>query len=92
MGKEQNLENSTKQALTIPVVVCSAFSDATLEEMIDYWLNHYTANGDSHYNDTPDWKIREIYWDKIVDRVIQDLDTELSDEEIDKFCDRLADL
>jgi len=92
MNKEQNLENSTEQALTIPVVVCSAFSDAQLEDMINYWLDHYTANGDSHYSDTKDWKIREIYWDKIVSRVIEDVNTEMTDEEIDKFCDRLADL
>lgn len=85
-------KNTETKQCTIPSVVCSAFTDATLEEMINYWLNHYTANGDSHYSDTPDWKIREIYWDKIVDRVIQDLDTELSDNEIDRFCDRLADL
>lgn len=84
--KEQN------EQCTIPDVVCSAFTDTTLEEMINYWLDHYTANGDSHYSDTPDWKIREIYWDKIVDRVIQDLDTELSDDDIDRFCDRLANL
>ena len=90
MSKEN--KNTETEQCTIPVVVCSAFTDATLEEMIEYWLNHYTANGDSHYRDTPDWKIREIYWDKIVDRVIQDLDTELSDEEIERFCDRLADL
>jgi hypothetical protein len=87
-----NTDSNTKKPCAIHDVVCSAFTDATLEDMINHWLNHYTSNGDSHYSDTPDWKIREIYWDKIVDRVIQDLDTELSDEEIDKFCDRLADL
>jgi hypothetical protein len=73
-------------------VVCSAFSDGQLEDMINYWLDHYTANGDSHYSDTPDWKIREIYWDKIVSRVIEDVNTEMTDEEVDRFCDRLADL
>jgi hypothetical protein len=73
-------------------VVCSAFSDGQLEDMINYWLDHYTANGDSHYSDAPDWKIREIYWDKIVSRVIEDVNTEMTDEEVDRFCDRLADL
>ena len=72
--------------------MCSAFSDEQLENMINTWLDHYTANGESHYIYTPDWKIREIYWDKIVDRMIEDVDTEMTDMEIDKFCDRLADL
>ena len=63
-----------------------------LEEMINTWLDHYIANGESHYSDTPDWKIRDIYWDKIVDRVLSDLDIDLTDEEIEKMCDRLNDL
>lgn len=86
-----NKKTETEQC-TIPSVVCSAFSDAQLEDMINFWLDHYTANGDSHYSDTKDWKIREIYWDKIVSRIIEDVNTEMTDEEIDKFCDRLADL
>jgi len=73
-------------------VIASAFSDAELENMINYWLDHYTANGDSHYSDTKDWRIREIYWDKIVNRVIEDVNIEMTDSEIEKFCDRLADL
>ena len=67
-------------------------SDEELENMFNYWLDHYTTNGDSHYNDTPDWKIREIYWDKIVNRVIEDMNEEMTDEEIEEFCNRLADL
>jgi hypothetical protein len=90
--EEQNLNESQKQQLNIGAVVCSTFSDGQLEDMINYWLDYYTANGDSHYSDTPDWKIREIYWDKIVSRVIEDVNTEMTDEEIDLFCDRLADL
>ena len=70
----------------------SAFSDGQLEDMINHWLDHYTANGESHYSNTPDWKIREIYWDKIVSRVIEDVNTEMTDEEVERFCDRLADL
>ena len=80
------------KALTIPVVVGSAFSDTQLEDMINHWLDHYTANGDSHYSDTKDWKIREIYWDKIISRVIEDVNTEMTDDKIDRFCDRLANL
>jgi hypothetical protein len=90
MDKTSNLPQN--QPLQQTAVVCSAFSDGQLEDMINYWLDHYTANGDSHYGDTPDWKIREIYWDKIVSRVIEDVNTEMTDEEVDRFCDRLADL
>lgn len=68
------------------------FIDIQLEDMINEWSEYYEKNGDSHYNDTPDWRIREIYWDKIVDRVIEDLDIELSDDEIDQLCDRLSNL
>jgi len=73
-------------------LVCSEFSDADLENMINHWLDHYTKNGDSHYDDSPDWRIREIYWDKIVDRVIEDVNTEMTDEEVERFCDRLGSL
>jgi hypothetical protein len=92
MLENENLNEAQKPQLNIGAVVCSAFSDGQLEDMINYWLDHYTGNGDSHYSDTPDWKIREIYWDKIVNRVIEDVNTEMTDEEIDRFCDRLADL
>ena len=92
MLENENLNEVENPQLNIGAVVCSAFSDVQLEDMINYWLDHYTANGDSHYSDTPDWKIREIYWDKIVSRVIEDVNTEMTDEEIDRFCDRLADL
>jgi len=73
-------------------VIASFFSDAELENMINYWIDHYTANGDSHYSDTKDWKIREIYWDKIVDRVIENVNIEMTDSEIEKFCNRLSNL
>jgi predicted metallo-beta-lactamase superfamily hydrolase len=85
-------KNAELQQSCITAVIASAFSDAELENMINYWLDHYTANGDSHYSDTKDWRIREIYWDKIVDRVIEDVNIEMTDSEIEKFCDRLADL
>jgi len=69
---------------------CSSLPDGQLEDMINQWLDHYTANGEKHYIDTPDWKIRELYWDNIVSRVIEDINMEMTDEEIDSFCDRLA--
>ena len=85
-------KNTDLQQSCITAVIASAFSDSELENLINYWLDHYTANGDSHYSDTKDWRIREIYWDKIVDRVIEDVNIEMTDSEIEKFCDRLSDL
>lgn len=87
-----NTNKTQTEQLPQDAVIASAFSDAELENMINYWLDHYTANGDSHYSDTKDWKIREIYWDKIVDRVIEDVNIEMTDSEIEKFCYRLANL
>lgn len=91
MRNENVNEQQNKQSCQ-NAVIASAFSDAELETMINYWLDHYTANGDSHYSDTKDWRIREIYWDKIVDRVIEDVNIEMTDSEIEKFCYRLSDL
>jgi hypothetical protein len=85
-------DNTQAKPLDKTTVIASAFSDAELENMINYWLDHYTANGDSHYSDTKDWRIREIYWDKIADRVIEDVNIEMTDREIEKICDRLANL
>jgi hypothetical protein len=92
MSTKKTLSEKDNQPSSLGAVVCGAFSDGQLEDMINYWLYHYKANGDSHYIDTPDWKIREIYWDKIVSRVIEDVNTEMTDKEVDLFCDRLADL
>ena len=61
MSKD-NKKTETKQC-TIPSVVCSAFSNDELENMMNTWFDHYHANGESHYSDTPDFRIREIYWD-----------------------------
>lgn len=58
--------------------------------MINYWLDHYTIYGDKHYSDTPDWKIREIYWDNIESRVIEDMNIEMSDDELNRLCERLS--
>lgn len=80
------------KSCSMPDVVCSDFSDAQLEDKINYWIDHYTVNGESHNSDTPDWKIREIYWEKIVNRVIEDVNTEMTEDEIDLFCNRLANL
>lgn len=58
-------------------------TDNELVDRFNYWLNHYTKNGDRHYHDTPDWKIQELYYDIIVDRVLEELPVEAgTDEEI----------
>jgi|AntDeeMinimDraft_6_1070357.scaffolds.fasta_scaffold09260_2 hypothetical protein len=85
-------KNTETKQCTIPSVVCSTFSNDELENMMGTWFDHYQANGESHYSDTPDFRIREIYWDKVVDRVIEDVNTEMTDKEVEQFCDRLADL
>jgi hypothetical protein len=64
-------------------------SDAELESMINFWLDHYIANGDSHYSDTREDIIREIYWDKIIDRVIESNDEEMTEDELEIFVERL---
>lgn len=66
-------------------------TDLELETAFNYWLDHYTKNGDSHYSDTQDWKIIELYWDYIVYRVLEGL-PEMSDEENDEIINRLANM
>lgn len=64
-------------------------TDEELESMINFWLDHYINNGDSHYLDTKEDRIREIYWEKIIDRVIDDNGEEMTDAELDLFIERL---
>jgi hypothetical protein len=80
----------TKQC-TIPSVVRSAFTDDEIRNMVDNWFDHYRNVGDSHHQDTPDFRIIEVYWDKVIDRLLDDLGIELTDKQIDDFCDWLAD-
>jgi len=47
-------------------------TDDELIEKFNYWLEHYTNNGDRHYSDIPEWKTQEIYYDIIVDRVLNE--------------------
>jgi hypothetical protein len=64
-------------------------TDSELENSFYWWLDHYMKNGDKHYYDTPEWKITELYWDNIVDRVLQDL-PEMNDKENEKIIERLS--
>lgn len=65
--------------------------DEELQDSANFWLDHYKQVGEKHYEDTPDWKIVELYFDKIVDRVLQDL-PEMSDEENEKIIQRIGNL
>jgi len=66
-------------------------TDKELESSFEYWLAHYQCNGDSHYSDDKIERIQEIYYDKIVDRVLQDL-PEMTDEENDVIVERLSNM
>lgn len=63
-------------------------TDKELVESFEYWYGHYVMNGDKHYPDTPDWKITELYWDLIVDRVLDGL-PEMTDEENEAIIERM---
>ena len=56
-----------------------------------YWLDHYTRNGDKHYRDTPDWKIVELYYDLIVERIFERL-PETTDEEDEIIVELISNL
>lgn len=66
-------------------------TDEELNSMYLWWLEHYTAHGEKHYSDTPDWKIAEIYFNEIVSRVLQDL-PEMDDEEEEAIIEKLGNL
>lgn len=62
-----------------------------LESAFYFWLEHYTTVGDRHYLDTNPERLKEIYWDFIVDRVFQDL-PEMTEEENDEIIEFLSTL
>lgn len=64
-----------------PVVICSAYTDDDLKFRVNHWLDYYTNYGNKHYSDTKDWKIFEIYWDEILDRVLNELEIEENETE-----------
>lgn len=65
-------------------------TDNELIKRFNYWLEHYTNNGDRHYSDTPDWKIQELYYDMIVDRVLNEICEEDGSE--DELVERINNL
>mgnify|MGYP001618256790 CR=1 FL=1 len=56
-------------------------TDEELIERFNYWLDHYTNNGERHYSNTPDWKIQELYTDSIYDSVLNEICEEDRTEE-----------
>lgn len=88
MSKKLIIVNHTiKPDAKLPVVG-SAYSDADLQDRVNHWLDHYTKYGESHYADTKDWRILEIYWDKILDRVLNEL--EIEEHEVEPMADRIS--
>ena len=63
------------------------YTDAELIEMVNYWVDHYTRNGDMHYADTKYERIVEIYWDRIIERVANELVG--TDSQVDAICERI---
>ena len=86
--EEQNLNEAESPRLNIGAVVGSAYSDSELEDRVNYWLDYYVKYGESHYADTKDWRILEIYWDKIIDRVLNEL--EIEESEVEPMSDRIS--
>ena len=61
----------------------SAYSDADLQDRVEHWLDYYTKYGDRHYADTKDWKIFEIYFGVILEKVLEEL--ELEEKEVEQM-------
>lgn len=66
-------------------------TDEELNSMYLWWLEHYTAHGEKHHADTPESKIVEIYFDKIVERILEDL-PEMDDEQEEVLIEKLSNL
>jgi len=60
-------------------------TDNELLEHFNYWWEHYFNFGSKHYSDTPEWKIIELYYDTIVDRVLENYTEEESDEIVERL-------
>jgi hypothetical protein len=83
--------NSNEQQnpqLNIGAVISTAYSDADLQDRVNHWLDHYTTYGESHYADTKDCRILEIYWDRMLDRVLNEL--EIEEHEVEPMADRIS--
>ena len=86
----ENLKPNKPQTsqLNIGAVIGSAYSDSDLKDRVNYWLDHYTKYGESHYADTKDCRLFEIYCDKRLDRVLNEL--EIDEHEVEPMADRIS--
>ncbi len=66
-------------------------TDKELYDRFLWWLDHYEKNGDRHYDDTNYFKRVEIYWDLIINRVLNELPM-ISDEENENIVNRLSEM
>lgn len=71
-------------------MVGSTYSDDELIERVNELVVYYTNNGDSHYDDTKDWRILEIYWNRILDKLLNDL--EIDEQEVEQMSERITNL
>ena len=86
--EHENLNTEKSANSDLWAVIGTAYSDADLQDRVNHWFNHYTKYGESHYADTKDWRILEIYWDKILDRVLNEL--EIEEHEVEPMADRIS--
>lgn len=66
-------------------------TDQELEDAFYHWLDHYKRVGYRHYSDTPEFRLVELYWDNILERIFEDL-PEMTDEENKQIEERLANI
>lgn len=76
--------------ITIPPVVSSQYTDDEIRKMADELFEYYERFGDRHYSDTSQDRMTEIYWDNVTERLINDIEIDMTDEEIEIFCSWLA--
>ena len=56
-------------------------TDEQLVDVFNFWLEHFKNRGARHYTDTPDWKIQELYYDVILDRILDEIAVEAGTSE-----------
>jgi len=54
-------------------------TDQEIQNSFQYWLEHFARNGYRHYADTPEDRLPEIYWDDIIERMLEDIEGEESE-------------
>ena len=61
------------------------YSDETLIDWMDNWLEYYRKYGESHYSDTKECKLVEIYYDKILTRVLDEVADDIFNNSENEF-------